>query len=727
MGNRNLYRALLFSIAAVLLSGSAMAQQNGTFKKVTITDSLKLRGIAIRDIKLNFTSPSHYNLPTQKAVWDLVQANKNHVWTITNLSDTTSVTGEIEGDIAYVSSGDTLAIRDTLHWLVFTGGGGGGGTFTSFNVAADSGTPAEIEDGETVTFIGGAGITTVISGNNVTNNLDNTAVVAGSYGSASQVAIFTVGADGRLTATANVSILIGMNQVTGLNDSIAAAPSGTGTNNYLTKWTGTNSQGNSFLSQDAVSVMMDANKQFELTGGTTANRPTGVKSAIYYNTSNNWFDLHNGTSWFNPARSATTNGLFTAGSVLFGHSDGTIQQDNTGIFFNSATDGLGLGTAGNISIGEFGGQFTVQGSLPIITSYRPSSVGGQGTGYQIVMNSATSVPTTLAYFNGYMITNTAGAVSGGLAFFTRNAGSLTTKMNILGSGEVGIGTTSPDRLFHTELSDAVTNAISFVGRFSHITSGTAAAGSGAGIEFEAESAGGTNRVAGTIENPYTTATNAAEVSDLVFRTMRAGTLTESLRSLGNGTLQIGTLSGTVTQLGGYTAGNIASTWTTSYGLTFASGVMRVDTASANGLVTQSDLAASAASSNGIISALPAGNVTISTTNDLILSSGTSSVSHDNTQSYYVTASNEMIVTASGLEYTGTDLWIESSNAITLTSNSDDITFNSDNLIYANSTALGVTNNNSAIGGTVRLYEATANGGNFEIGRASCRERVSSPV
>lgn len=44
----------------------------------------------------------------------------------------------------------------------------GGGSFTNFDVAADSGTPATIDDGETLTIAGGTGVTTSISGNTVT-------------------------------------------------------------------------------------------------------------------------------------------------------------------------------------------------------------------------------------------------------------------------------------------------------------------------------------------------------------------------------------------------------------------------------------------------------------------------------------------------------------------------------------------------------------------------------
>ena len=90
------------------------------------------------------------------------------------------------------------------------------------------------------------------------------------------------------------------------------------------------------------------------------------------------------------------------------------------------------------------------------------------------------------------------------------------------SGLVGIGTTSPDRLLHPELADAVTAAVSYVQRISHITSGTAAAGFGAGLEWELENASGTNKVVGTLETLFTDATDATEDADFVVKLMAAG-------------------------------------------------------------------------------------------------------------------------------------------------------------------------------------------------------------
>jgi hypothetical protein len=235
--------------------------------------------------------------------------------------------------------------------------------------------------------------------------------------------------------------------------------------------------------------------------------------------------------------------------------------------------------SGSYSVVKAGNTFAPTSSSAQYGVFRAQHTINQTGGASGITYSYKAEPTltSAADYRGFY-----SAATSGRAFYQEGANAT----NYF-AGNTGIGTTSPDQKLHSELSDAVTNAISFPLRLTHITSGTAAAGSGAGLEFEAESAGGTNRVAGTIENPFTTATNAAEVSDLVFRTMRAGTLTESLRSLGNGALQIGTLSGTGTQIGGWTAGNIATTLTEGYGLNITGGALLVDTTQ---VATPSDLA-----------------------------------------------------------------------------------------------------------------------------------------
>lgn len=88
------------------------------------------------------------------------------------------------------------------------------------------------------------------------------------------------------------------------------------------------------------------------------------------------------------------------------------------------------------------------------------------------------------------------------------------------NGNVGIGTTSPDRLLHAEKSDAVTNAVTYAQRLSHISSSTVVAGFGTGIEYELEENDGTSKIAGITECLWTDAgavTNAD--ADFVWKLM----------------------------------------------------------------------------------------------------------------------------------------------------------------------------------------------------------------
>ena len=93
---------------------------------------------------------------------------------------------------------------------------GVGGTLT---VGADNGVADGVVVGtDTLTFAGDTGITTTVSSNQISIDLDDTAVTAASYGSASAVATFTVDGQGRLTAASDTNIAIATSAVTGLQE-----------------------------------------------------------------------------------------------------------------------------------------------------------------------------------------------------------------------------------------------------------------------------------------------------------------------------------------------------------------------------------------------------------------------------------------------------------------------------------------------------------------------------
>ena len=96
---------------------------------------------------------------------------------------------------------------------------------SSLTIAADSGSADTVAGGETLTFEGDTGISTVVSNNKITIDLDDTAVTPNSYGSATAIPTFTVDQQGRLTAagSAAISTSLAVQGDSGTADSIALA------------------------------------------------------------------------------------------------------------------------------------------------------------------------------------------------------------------------------------------------------------------------------------------------------------------------------------------------------------------------------------------------------------------------------------------------------------------------------------------------------------------------
>ena len=401
---------------------------------------------------------------------------------------------------------------------------------TSFTVAGDSGSSQTITSGiDTLTVSGGTGLSSVASATDtITLNLDNTAVTAGSYGSASTTGTFTVDAQGRLTAAGNSSISITASQVSDFNEASQDA--------YGTLVSGGSQSGITVTYDDA-----NAKVDFSVTNqAVNIYGDSGVTSLGVTAAGGGSFSILGGTGLTAAATSATL----------------TVNLDNTAVTGGSYG---GAGTVGTFTV-DAQGRLTAAGNTAI------SITGSQ------ISDLATAAVTSITGTNNEITASaSAGAITLSLPANVTISNNLTVTGDLIVNGNTT--TLNTATLVVEDKNIVLANA----------ASPTDITADGAGITI----LGATNKTLNWVDG--TDAWTSSEHLDLaagkVFKigtsevlsntTLASSVVTSSLTSLG--TITVGTWNGTTVGLSyGGTGATTASGARTNLGLVIGTDVQAYD-------------------------------------------------------------------------------------------------------------------------------------------------------
>lgn len=370
--------------------GNPTANQDAATKfYVDSNDALKLNlagGTMSGDIAMGGNKVTGASDPTS----DQDLATKAYVDTVSG-ANTITITGDTGTDtVNLLDSSLTFDGADGLETTVtdnqVTIGVVSGGfpnsslTNSTVTISADAGSNDAVALGETLTLTGGTAITSTVGANEVTFALDNTAVSAGTYGSASSIPTFTVDAQGRLTAASETNIS---------TDLSIAGDTGTDTVNLL-----------------------DSDLTF--TGG------TGIATTV----TDNILTIA-GTD---AAADGSTKGIAAFNATNFSAASGVISSEDITLSGNTGSAAATLGES-----------FTIQG-----TSAQGISTDATGTTVTITAADATTSSKGVASFASADFSVSSGAVSiktGGVSNTQLVNSSITITGDGAATDSVGLGET----------------------------------------------------------------------------------------------------------------------------------------------------------------------------------------------------------------------------------------------------------------------------------------------
>ncbi len=297
---------------------------------------------------------------------------------------------------------------------------------TSFTVQGDSGSQV-VAGGDTLDIAGGTGITSAVTATDqVTLNLDATAVSAGSYGSATEIPTFTVDAQGRLTAagTAAISSDLTIGADSGSDDVVRV---GTDTLNFA----GTSNETTTTVSNNTITVGL-------------ASSVSGLTSVSATTLTDGAFSVSSGE--VTGATNITASGTVQYGSL----SDGSITATGFVDEDNMASDSAVLIptqqsvkayvdaqlTASDLDFqGDSGGALSIDLDSETLDIAGGTNITTAGSSNTLTVNLDTTLTgMTAGTFSGQV---SAGTLTDGAASLT--SGALTGISTINTSGDVTVG------------------------------------------------------------------------------------------------------------------------------------------------------------------------------------------------------------------------------------------------------------------------------------------------
>jgi hypothetical protein len=155
------------------------------------------------------------------------------------------------------------------------------------------------------------------------------------------------------------------------------------------------------------------------------------------------------------ANGGTNASTFTTGSVVFAGASGTYTQDNANFFWDDTNNRLGIGTASPVNL------LTVESTSNVRATIRNST---ENTSYGSSLDFATgsgslSSTNVVGRVVGLITQADPSTLQSALAFHTNSGDSVSEKMRIDSTGNVGIGTASPQS--KTSFAAASANYLTF--------------------------------------------------------------------------------------------------------------------------------------------------------------------------------------------------------------------------------------------------------------------------